>query len=222
MPCRAQPCQWFIASGSIPYIPIPYTLRCPAACSPASGSLPVRRTSVCLGLTSRERFYLQVMMMFAVLPWWGVFRKWPLYRRCALHLSHPREPLRAQLGAARCEHSETSAALHSRSLTLNMSVLPAYRTAVMPHGVIYRALRHAFNHVGQCTENGVLFMGRALPGLNAAAVGLLVAAAFQLTFQARQTSAAPTTSICIGACLVPWYRGRSTAVQLKRSGVHAL
>ena len=24
-----------------------------------------------------------VLMMFALLPWWSVFRRWPLYRRCA-------------------------------------------------------------------------------------------------------------------------------------------
>ena len=40
---------------------------------------------------------------------------------------------------------------------------------------------------------------RALPGLNAAAIGLLVAASFQLLFQAHQTSSMPSASICIGA-----------------------
>lgn len=39
---------------------------------------------------------------------------------------------------------------------------------------------------------------RALPGLNAAAVGLIVASVFQLTFSAWSTSDFPTTSICIG------------------------
>jgi chromate transporter len=39
---------------------------------------------------------------------------------------------------------------------------------------------------------------RALPGLNASAVGLIVASVFQLTFQAWTTSPFPTTSICIG------------------------
>ena len=43
---------------------------------------------------------------------------------------------------------------------------------------------------------------RALPGLNAGALGLLVAASFQLVFQARQTSPMPAASICIGACLL--------------------
>lgn len=39
---------------------------------------------------------------------------------------------------------------------------------------------------------------RALPGLNAAAVGLIVASVFQLTLSAWTTSPFPTTSICIG------------------------
>lgn len=39
---------------------------------------------------------------------------------------------------------------------------------------------------------------RALPGLNSAAVGLIVASVFQLTLQAWSTSPFPTTSICIG------------------------
>lgn len=39
---------------------------------------------------------------------------------------------------------------------------------------------------------------RALPGLNAAAVGLIVASVFQLTLSAWSTSPFPTTSICIG------------------------
>lgn len=37
-----------------------------------------------------------------------------------------------------------------------------------------------------------------LPGLNSAAVGLVVAAVFQLTFKLRQTSPFPDASICIG------------------------
>lgn len=39
---------------------------------------------------------------------------------------------------------------------------------------------------------------RALPGLNASAVGLIVASVFQLTLSAWSTSPFPTTSICIG------------------------
>ena len=39
---------------------------------------------------------------------------------------------------------------------------------------------------------------RALPGLNSAAVGLIVASVFQLTLNAYSTSPFPITSICIG------------------------
>ena len=39
-----------------------------------------------------------------------------------------------------------------------------------------------------------------LPGLNAAAVGLIVAAVFSLTFQIYKASPFPNTTICIGAC----------------------
>ena len=38
-----------------------------------------------------------------------------------------------------------------------------------------------------------------LPGLNAAAVGLIVAAVFSLTFQIYKASPFPNTTICIGA-----------------------
>ena len=37
-----------------------------------------------------------------------------------------------------------------------------------------------------------------LPGLNSAAVGLIVGAVFSLTFQIYRNSPFPTTSICIG------------------------
>lgn len=37
-----------------------------------------------------------------------------------------------------------------------------------------------------------------LPGLNSAAVGLVVAAVFQLTFKLRQISPFPDATICIG------------------------
>jgi chromate transporter len=37
-----------------------------------------------------------------------------------------------------------------------------------------------------------------LPGLNSAAVGLVVTAVFQLTFKLRQTSPFPDATICIG------------------------
>lgn len=39
---------------------------------------------------------------------------------------------------------------------------------------------------------------RALPGLNASAVGLIVTSVFQLTLSAYDSSPFPTTSICIG------------------------
>ena len=39
---------------------------------------------------------------------------------------------------------------------------------------------------------------RMLPGLNSAAVGLIVGAVFSLTFQIYKNSPFPTTSICIG------------------------
>lgn len=38
-----------------------------------------------------------------------------------------------------------------------------------------------------------------LPGLNSAAVGLIVAAVFSLTFQIYHASPFPVTTICIGA-----------------------
>lgn len=44
---------------------------------------------------------------------------------------------------------------------------------------------------------------RMLPGLNAAAVGLIVAAVFSLTFQIYKASPFPTTTICIGADRIP-------------------
>ena len=40
---------------------------------------------------------------------------------------------------------------------------------------------------------------RMLPGLNAAAVGLIVGAVFLLTFQIYKASPFPNTTICIGA-----------------------
>lgn len=42
-----------------------------------------------------------------------------------------------------------------------------------------------------------------LPGLNAAAVGLIVAAVFSLTFQIYKASPFPNTTICIGAGCIP-------------------
>ena len=42
-----------------------------------------------------------------------------------------------------------------------------------------------------------------LPGLNAAAVGLIVAAVFSLTFQIYKASPFPNTTICIGAGWAP-------------------
>jgi chromate transporter len=38
----------------------------------------------------------------------------------------------------------------------------------------------------------------ALPGLNSAAVGLIVASVFQLTFSALDVSPHPITSVCVG------------------------
>lgn len=40
---------------------------------------------------------------------------------------------------------------------------------------------------------------RMLPGLNSAAVGLIVASVFSLTFQIYHASPFPMTTICIGA-----------------------
>ena len=48
-----------------------------------------------------------------------------------------------------------------------------------------------------------------LPGLNAAAVGLIVAAVFSLTFQIYKASPFPNTTICIGA-------GRAPAPAIRR------
>jgi hypothetical protein len=42
-------------------------------------------------------------------------------------------------------------------------------------------------------------MCRMLPGLNAAAVGLITAAVFQLSFSVRANSPTPVASTCIGA-----------------------
>ncbi len=46
---------------------------------------------------------------------------------------------------------------------------------------------------------GLLMPYRMLPGLNAAAVGLITAAVFQLSFSVRSNSPFPVASTCIGA-----------------------
>jgi chromate transport protein ChrA len=81
---------------------------------------------------------------------------------------------------------------------------------IVPEEVEYRQIHfyYSSSHLGlrQCRRTGPALMTdisylwayRMLPGLNAAAVGLVVTAVFQLTFKLRQTSPFPDATICIG------------------------
>ena len=113
------------------------------------------------------------MLIFGILPWWGDFRKWQV-----------------RLGP-----------ILSADAVLPCGLAPKLPWAPSPACLSALSLLHNSTapHAAPPTPRWCLQVyRRALPGLNSAAVGLIVTSVFQLTLNAYTTSPFPHASICIG------------------------
>lgn len=88
---------------------------------------------------------------------------------------------------------------HSRILVIYACCPGGAPATASRHIITLSRAQHLNSSKHKNWEPCVVILRRMLPGLNAAAVGLITAAVFQLSFSVRANSPTPVASTCIGA-----------------------
>ena len=130
-----------------------------------------------------------ILMIYAVLPWWGAFRNLAVYRRCG-------HPSKFELLCGNLRLRDLSWRLPLHSACSPVALLQSAVDQVVDKGApgVRQKVRRFLT-----SQADLHAVRRMLPGLNAAAVGLITAAVFQLSFSVRANSPTPVASTCIGA-----------------------